>query len=380
MTGPFGVDARAYFQAGANVLPVIPGTKKPCVPSWRHWQDRRQTPDELAQLIAAHGHADIALILGAGSGGLVDIETDTDEGAQALRDLGLPLPPTAAWRAPRGPHRLYRSSAPLRTRVVRPGLELRAAGGISVAPTSAGRTWLTSGGLAEVAPLPDEWHEALGQSALTPPRSPTRAGSLHPGAREVSPEYSGLTSCSGLEGVWGFAARLGVPAEIGRAFRCPLPGHEERRPSAAWFMDAGGEVVLRDFHRRSGHEFYTLTEVFASVRSGVVQKLAGPSHAVWGRRFLVEVFGLTPVPVKLPPLPADARASVRRVYEGLWLLFGVRWLGTPGAPAPLAWTFVARWCGVGERQAGEALGELSRVGVIRRVGTWKRTALYLPSG
>ena len=174
--------------------------------------------------------------------------------------------------------------------------------------------------------------------------------------------------------------RLGLPTGIGCAFRCPLPGHEESRSSASWCVDAGGEVVLHDFHRRSGAEFFTVVEVYAALRSGTARKLSSPSHATWGRRMRVEYGLLQPAAVVLPPLPPDMPPSVRQVYDGVRLLFAVRWLGTPGDPAPLARAFVAGWCCVGERQAGEAIRELLRCGVIRIADTYKRHTLFLPGG
>ena len=37
---------------------------------------------------------------------------------------------------------------------------------------------------------------------------------------------------------------------IGKAFCCPLPGHEERKPSAALWQRPGEPIMLIDFHMR----------------------------------------------------------------------------------------------------------------------------------
>jgi hypothetical protein len=51
---------------------------------------------------------------------------------------------------------------------------------------------------------------------------------------------------------------------------------------------------------------------------------------------------------------------------------------TPQAPAPFSWRFAAAWCGLGARQAGAALRWLLAQGVIQKVGTHQRTALFAP--
>ncbi len=161
--------ALRYFEAGCNVLPIVRGTKRPPAGVlWRAWQRRRQMEAEVAQLVNAHPAADIALLCGRPSGGLVDIETDGPDGEAALRALRLPLPPTASSASPRGQHRLYRSPVQLRSRVLRRHLDVLADGHYVVVPPSSGRRWLTLRGLAEVAPLPDAWRELLARESTGP--------------------------------------------------------------------------------------------------------------------------------------------------------------------------------------------------------------------
>ncbi|MBM3318824.1 MAG: bifunctional DNA primase/polymerase, partial [Candidatus Eisenbacteria bacterium] len=163
MSHPFMDDSRRYFQAGANVLPIVSGSKVP--PQgirWADWQRQRQTEQEFGQLLDAYRAADVALVLGRGSGGLVDIETDGPEGEHALRELKLPLPPTGMFESRRGVHRLYRCPRPIRSRKgLRPKLDVLASGSYVVVPTSPPRSWLTPGLLEEVTPLPEAWEEFL---------------------------------------------------------------------------------------------------------------------------------------------------------------------------------------------------------------------------
>ena len=91
----------------------------------------------------------------------------------------------------------------------------------------------------------------------------------------------------------------------GGNFPCPLPGHEEARASASLYWNDNGELVFRDWHKRSGKEFWTLSEVYAACVSGriptdetgLARTLSHVSMAVWSLRMLVDAKRLEPYPV-----------------------------------------------------------------------------------
>jgi hypothetical protein len=176
------------------------------------------------------------------------------------------------------------------------------------------------------------------------------------------------------------AAVLGVPTpRVGQGFLCILPGHDEAHPSASLHWDPKtGTLQYRDWHARSGVEWYTLPDVRASLAYGQAVRLRGPSVATWQLRLLVEAGILAPYPVSACPLPSDVRPAIRQVYEGFLFLLGCKWWYTPEVPTPFAWRFAAAWCGVEERHVGEAMRWLLMQGLIRRVGRHHRMALFLP--
>ncbi len=176
------------------------------------------------------------------------------------------------------------------------------------------------------------------------------------------------------------AAVLGVPtARVGQGFRCILPDHDEAHPSASLHWDPKtGALMYRDWHVRSGVEWYTLPDVRASLAVGQAVRLRGPSVATWQLRLLVEAMILEPYPVAVRPLPPDVRPAVRKVYEGFRFLLACKWWHTPEAPTAFSWRFAAAWCGLGERHVGDAMQWLLAQGFIRQMGKHRRTALFLP--
>jgi hypothetical protein len=166
------------------------------------------------------------------------------------------------------------------------------------------------------------------------------------------------------------------PRTIGSGFRCILPGHAERRPSASLYREPRqGWIVYCDWHTRS---WYVLAEVYAAVKSGSVRKLRGPELARWKLRLLVETGRLTPETVPLPPLPADAPQAARRVYKGFRLLFDCRSTTERPGPAPFTRDFGSAWCGVGPTTFETGKGWLIENGLIKKAGVYGRMTLWLP--
>lgn len=236
--GCFAATAPAIFAIGVNVILIIPGTKRPPAGvCWQPWQDRRQTPDELTHLVAAHGAADIAIITGAVSNSVV-IDVDDVDGEAALRESKLPLPRTAMYASWRGINRVYRTSISLPSRLgFRPHLDILADRHFAVMPPSGVREWLTPGGLAAADELPQSWIDAITDkttplltstaAAITGVTGPALAALEHSGVAE------GLrnSTLAALVGRW--LTRRATEPELRRqalewARRCspPLPDDE----------------------------------------------------------------------------------------------------------------------------------------------------------
>lgn len=315
----FAALASIYHNHGLNVLPIVPGEKHP--PHnvrWQRWQRKRQTRDEVTQLSRQHPDMDIAGILGRISGNLVDIETDGDEGEVALRELRLPLPPTACWESPRGVHRLYRTLRPVPSCVgktsLAPKVDVLSERRYAVMPTSRGRTWLTQGFLDYVAPLPREWEEKI--LAQGQPR-----GDLQEAGREGAKERTRNQTLARLVGRW--QTQL-------------LPGHEilRRAQDYAEKCESGSHPFTPEEAHRTA-----VSVIHTRERSRL------PGFEIWRQGALV---GLELVPM-----------AVLMGLATLWIE-----LGCPeefGAPARM----VARYGRVGRSSVSHALRVLAERGFIR---------------
>jgi hypothetical protein len=174
-------------------------------------------------------------------------------------------------------------------------------------------------------------------------------------------------------------------------FLCVLPGHEEQHPSARLFQDQKGRFTYACFHLRDGYTVRTLPDVYYAQKRRKDDKLlgheegvtiekrkGGSTFAVWALRLLAEAGVLQPLDdVGLPELKV-ASDGERKVYEGLKLLFSVRWTYTPGDPTPFSWRFAEDWCGVAQATAGKAVQKFLKVGIIHAADKHKNTMLFLP--
>jgi hypothetical protein len=177
---------------------------------------------------------------------------------------------------------------------------------------------------------------------------------------------------------------------IGHPFRCLLPDHPDRHPSASLWWDherigATGALVYRDWHQQPvarGREkgrwagWLTLPEVRASLAYGETCWLQDAEMWVWQMRLLVEASIVPPALVRARPLPPAVRPAYHRVYEGFQRLLGCKWLLKPGEPTAFAWRFAAAWCGVAMPHVGAAMRWLLEQGYLRQVGQYKRMALF----
>ena len=127
--------AYLYHELGFSTLPLLVGDKKPGIPSWKIYQDRRPSHSELEQWFGGD-RRNIGIICGSVSQGLMVRDFDTENSYESWRESN----PQTAKHAPtsktsRGFHIFVRTNGPTKTRRLGDG-ELRGDGAYVVAPPS----------------------------------------------------------------------------------------------------------------------------------------------------------------------------------------------------------------------------------------------------
>jgi hypothetical protein len=218
----------------------------------------------------------------------------------------------------------------------------------------------------------------IAQPRVTSTVADTDLSSLLPPPPPGSPQWKGyeprIAASEELVALLLELLEVSDYAGLSQPFTCPIHGGDQR--SAQVWRPESGDLLIVDHHLpKSGT--MTMGQFYGSALRKRVIELGPPGHAIWLRRILVDTGLVPPSPILWPPLPAGASRRARRVYDAIQHLFGVRWL-REHAPAPLTWTFINDWSGIGPRQVGEGRQELLTLKLIEPAGKHGRTNLFLP--
>ncbi len=258
--------ARSLVARGWSVIPIKPGKKTPSVRSWKAFQQRVPTEEEMQSWWGngrAHG---IGLVTGGRSAVVIDF--DGADAAEKVKAKGLPLAKTVAQRTGGGGFQLFYvhphpdTPVPNHTDLLRTksaegwAIDVRGDGGYVCIPPSlhpSGRTYAWFEGFspdeAELAPLPDEWRKLL-DAAPPPAPEKTKAKSAKgqqgkrrrrlsrpdsdPAREELIERLKDLMGRDLL----AFLGELGVSVTGASSHNggeylahCPLPTHNDQNPS-----------------------------------------------------------------------------------------------------------------------------------------------------
>ena len=397
-------EAVSAHMKGWSVVPVNPATKVPKV-SWGQYQQHQPTTEQVSKWVR---HDAFALITGSCSGVVVlDIDPGGDE---AIKGLELPL--TVAASTPRqGTHYYYKhpgQRVKSTTHILGPDscVDIRGDAGIVLLPDGDQRQWFP--GLTpddvEIAEMPDWLLELTCPTSLiynnkisykkrdkdfNLSNNITSRNSLYiPTKAETDKAPVSISSIIGTKLADWYKSdmfiRKAIPLlnipqhNIGVAFCCVLPGHEECSPSASLCRHESGATFYRDWHCKSGIEWLTLGEVFAAQHYREVRSLAAPEQAVWQLRMLVQCELVRPEAVSPCKLPDGLAASTIQLYEGFLFLLACKWLHTPDHSTVFAKGFACAWSQTSTSLFRDSLLELIDVGAIVKAGKHGNSNLYLP--
>lgn len=377
----FADHAKALYSSGFLPVPLESNNpKKPAI-RYKDIALKGMTTRQLDRLVNQFPNANIATVV---PNGMVCADFDAE------MPKGLHLPASATAIARRGEHRWYTTAQPLTTTKLVIGAavygDIKGAGSIVVMPASKirghGYEWGEGLSPAEVGmAVAPNW---LHTEKLTEEKQEQISMSCFSSVSfAVSGSVAAFFCSSALPRLLNF---LDISAPLGTSFSCVLPGHREESPSASVSM-RNGWPVYTDWHARAGkRKWFSLAEVFASQRRGVVTPLtatdddwSGLVHLLWSVRLLLES-GVLRVPRPAIPLPEDAPACAKAVAEGFSLLLACRWLLSPGEPAPFSYRFGKLWCGLTETSIADGLSFLRESKLLRIVGATRiggrETLLY----
>jgi len=366
------------LKQGFALLPLKPASKIPYLEllpstrqgqaSWSLYQLRPASESEVKDWFNFDPDCNYGIITGPASiGGLYVLDVD-----QVKKLPAKELPPTVTAQTGRGFHYYFKSNQELPGQKFEFG-ELKGAGGYVVGPGSlheSGAIYsfvdMLSLAETEIAQLP-EWllseQAARAAKPMTAARKPL--SSLKPktlktdnGVRKNS--FTCSISFEGLrllnedpETAFKIMRLCGREVNrLGKAFCCPIPGHSEKKPSAALYQEEGKAIVLNDFHERDRGRFsWPLVDVYASVIVGKPLELRKGERAIWWLRALHDIGAVNPPVLNRYELPQEAKKPARKLYQGFVYLMELRQLYEAQDSAPFSWSFAGQWCGL--KSAGQ---------------------------
>jgi hypothetical protein len=360
---------------GFSLLPLTPKDKTPYSellprnndrPSWALYRNKPASAADVKAWFDFNPDINIGIMTGPASvGGLYILDVD-----QVKKLPAKELPPTVTVKTGRGYHYYFSCDQELPCQKFNFG-ELKGVGGYVVGPGSEhenGEIYAFVDMLgpadAEIAKLP-KWlknsEAAQAAKPLTAPKDPeTSINSLSP-ENHISKKRvrnNSVTCSQSFEQLeqlnqdpataFKIMALCGREVDrIGKAFTCPLPGHSERKPSAALYQEPGRPIILNDFHEREAGRFsWPLVDVYASVKVGRPLQLKKGERAIWWLRALHEIGAVNPPALKHHELPQEAKKPARKLYQGFVYLMELRQLYQAQDSAPFSWSFASRWCDI----------------------------------
>jgi len=222
--------ARLYLSRGFSVIPVAKGTKKPALLSWKEFQGRHATDEEIQKWFGSGSRNSIGIVTGVISG-IAVVDLDSQEAVKFATSHDFPLTPLV--KTGKGYHAYYRYTEGVRNFQKRddlPDIDLRGDGGFIVAPPSVHASgkpyhWVDGKGLDDL-PFADLPSIILAQR----PEDKKSLGDLYKGVERGSRN----DSLARLAGSWiKYGPSFDECLEEARLWNArntpPLPGKEVER-------------------------------------------------------------------------------------------------------------------------------------------------------
>ncbi|NPV50685.1 MAG: hypothetical protein HPY60_05750 [Candidatus Methanofastidiosum sp.] len=187
--------ALTYYDAGLNILPLVPRDKFPII-KWERYEKERARREDVISWWTKQPEANIGIITGE-INDLVVVDVDGEQGKRSLEILyNKEMPLTAVTKSTRGKHYYFKNTDRWGSHIgIYPDIDIRGEGGLIVAPPSihpSGKEyrWINHILETEIAEMPNELVEAFKEKLRSKPN--IFEGKIKQGERNKA-----LTSISG---------------------------------------------------------------------------------------------------------------------------------------------------------------------------------------
>ena len=131
--------ALEYYSQGWSIIPIIAGSKKPAIRSWKPYQTKRADEKQLRKWFGNGKYTSLAVVCGAVSGGLAVLDLDSEQRCQWWYEKHAEVLPTV--KTKKGLHFFFRAE-PFRKRQGNE-VDLLCEGAYAILPPSPNKEWLT---------------------------------------------------------------------------------------------------------------------------------------------------------------------------------------------------------------------------------------------
>ena len=187
--------ALTYYDAGLNILPLVPRDKFPMI-KWGKYEKERARREDVISWWTKQPEANIGIITGE-INNLVVVDVDKEQGKKSLEILyNKEMPLTVVTKSIRGKHYYFKNTDKWGSHIgIYPDIDIRGEGGLIVAPPSIHPTgkeykWINPILETEIAEMPTELVEAFKEKIRSKPN--IFEGKIKQGERNKA-----LTSISG---------------------------------------------------------------------------------------------------------------------------------------------------------------------------------------
>lgn len=367
------IQAVSWRSAGLSLLPLSPESKEPETPllpegSTNLLRKRPATVEDIKDWFQSVPDMNLGIFTGEASGWNEKSLVVLDWDVEISPDLG--LPETATVKTTKGEHRYYLVEGDINSKACQ-SLDIQGDLKYVVSPGSlhpSGKEYELTGAESLTDQIETITRAELGdvyeyvENQKEPDETVQELPNMDLETR--SDDWKELANDEAV--VKEVMENVGIEwPGLKKSFCCPLPGHNEKNPSASFFRGdrkfKGEEknpfIGMRDFHHPEDPNWWPIPDVYKAIETGRLDHLnmSGQNgrrqtgtRRIWWLRALDES-GIIERPERIgPQLPDDYPENAKKILEGFRYLLELRAIHDNEQKAsPYSYRFIMDWVGIG---------------------------------